>query len=226
MVTENVSMAPSTRRNQVAMLSTIGKAFPVKVWKPGPPFETLIHTILSQNTNDRNSDAAMRKLRKRYKITPAVLARAKVTDLIPCIRSAGLYRSKGPRIKEVSRIIHEEYRDRLAPILNLPYTEAKEELMALPGVGPKTADILLAFCAKHPVIPVDTHVTRVTKRLGIAPRNATYEKVRTSLEALIPPKRRIPLHLSIIAFGREICRAPTPRCPNCPVNHKCPSSIV
>ena len=221
-----VTLTRPTRRMQAAMLATIGRRFPVKVWKPGPPFETLIHTILSQNTNDRNSDAAMRKLRMRYKITPTVLAKANVADLIPCIRSAGLYRSKGPRIKEVSRIIQEEYGGRLAPILDLPYAKAKESLMTLPGVGPKTADILLAFCAEHPVIPVDTHVTRVTKRLGIAPKNATYEKVRTSLEALIQPKRRIPLHLSIIAFGREICRAPRPRCPNCPVNRTCPSSTV
>lgn len=216
----------STRRTQRSMLATIGRRFPVEVWKSGPPFETLIHTILSQNTNDRNSDAAMRKLRKRYKITPTVLARARLTDLIPCIRSAGLYRSKGPRIQQVSRIIQDEYGGRLAPILDLPYARAKERLMTLPGVGSKTADILLAFCAKHPVIPVDTHVTRVTKRLGIAPKSATYEKVRTNLEALIPPQKRIPLHLSIIAFGREICKAPTPRCSSCPVNHTCPSSNV
>jgi endonuclease-3 len=225
-MSSKVTLTRSIRRTQRSMLATIGKRFPVKVWRPGPPFETLIHTILSQNTNDRNSDAAMRKLRRRYKITPAVLARARVTDLIPCIRSAGLYRSKGPRIKQVSRIILEEYRGRLAPILDLPYAKAKESLMRFPGVGPKTADILLAFCAKHPVIPVDTHVTRVTKRLGIAPKNASYEKVRTSLEALIPPKTRIPLHLSIIAFGREICRAPRPRCSNCPVSRTCPSSNV
>ena len=98
--------------------------------------------------------------------------------------------------------------------------------MELPGVGPKTADILLAFVAKHHVIPVDTHIARITKRLGIAPRNANYERVRTSLEALIPPDDRIRVHLSIIAFGREICKAPRPRCSICPVNATCPSSAV
>ena len=208
------------------MVATIGKQFPVEVWRPVSPFQTLIHTILSQNTNDRNSDAAMRKLRKRYKISPAVLSRASVPSLIPLIRSAGLYRSKAPRIKKVSEIIRNDYGGRLRPILDLPYDHAKEKLMELPGVGPKTADILLAFCAKHPVIPVDTHVARVTKRLGIAPKNAAYEKVRTSLEAVIAPKRRIPLHLSIIEFGRQICRAPKPRCTICPVNSMCPSSTV
>ena len=98
--------------------------------------------------------------------------------------------------------------------------------MALPGVGPKTADILMAFVAEHPVIPVDTHIARVTKRLGIAPMNANYETIRTNLEALIPPEKRVRLHLSLIEFGRAICKAPTPRCPVCPVNKWCPSSTV
>lgn len=204
----------------------IGRRFPVEIWKASSPFGTLIHTILSQNTNDRNSDAAMRKLRRRYKITPKVLSKARIRDLVPCIRSAGLYRSKAPRIKAVSRIILEQYGGRLAPILRLPYEEAKEKLMQMPGVGPKTADILLAFVAKNPVIPVDTHIARVTKRLGIARANANYEEIRNSLEAVISPEDRLRLHLSIIAFGREICRAPRPRCAICPVNESCPSSTV
>ncbi|MGD0175263.1 MAG: endonuclease III [Candidatus Bathyarchaeia archaeon] len=219
-------MKHSNARPQMMMLRLIGRRFPVKVWKAGSPFETLVGTILSQNTNDRNSGAAMRKLRKRYRITPKVLSRVKVSELIPLIRSAGLYTSKAPRIKEVSRIVEEEYGGRLAPILNLPYAEAKGKLMQMPGVGPKTADILLAFVAKNPVIPVDTHIARVTKRLGIAPANANYEKTRTSLEALIPPKNRVRLHLSIIEFGRAICKAPRPRCAICPVNKWCPSRIV
>ncbi len=219
-------MSPQTSRTQLMMVRTIGRQFPVEVWKPSSPFATLIHTILSQNTNDRNSDAAMRKLRKRYKITPKVLSKAKIRDLIPTIRSAGLYTSKAPRIKEVSRIIQEQYGGRLAPTLRLPYMQAKEKLMEMPGVGPKTADILLAFVAKNPVIPVDTHIARITKRLGIARPKASYEEIRTSLEAVIPPKDRVRLHLSIIAFGREICRAPRPRCAICPVNDSCPSSTV
>ena len=208
------------------MLRRIWRRFPVESWKPRSPFATLVQTILSQNTTDRNSDAAMKKLRKRYRILPKVLSRAKVSDLVPCIRSAGLYTTKAPRIKEVSRIIQEQYGGRLDPILDLPYMQAKETLMEMPGVGPKTADILLAFVAKNPVIPVDTHVARVTKRLGIAPANANYEKVRTSLEELIPPKDRVNLHLSIIEFGRAICKAPRPRCAICIVNERCPSSTV
>ena len=208
------------------MLLKIGQCFPVKPWKPGPPFETLIHTILSQNTNDRNSDAAMRKLRKRYRITPRCLSKANVKILSICIRSAGLYTLKAPRIIQVSRIIQRSYKSSLTPILRLPYPEAKELLMEMPGVGPKTADIVLAFNAKHPVIPVDTHIARVTKRLGIAPRKAAYEEIRTSLEGLIPEDNRISLHLSIIQFGRMICKAPRPKCRICPLNKTCPSSFL
>jgi endonuclease-3 len=208
------------------MLRVIGRSFPVEVWKPGSPFETLIHTILSQNTNDRNSDGAMRKLRNRYRITPKMLSKARVNDVIHCIRSAGLYRSKAPRIIEVSRIISEQYGGRLSSILELPYDQAKEKLTTLPGVGPKTADILLAFVAKRHVIPVDTHVARVSKRLGIAPAKADYETIRLSLESVIPPRDRLRFHLSLIAFGRAICRAPKPRCAICPVNNACPSSTV
>ena len=208
------------------MLRVIGEKFPVKVWKAHGAFETLVETILSQNTNDRNSGAAMRRLRAHYKVTPRTLANARVNDLMPIIKQAGLYRSKAPRIIETSRIIQDRYGGRLKPVVNKPYAEAKEELMALPGVGPKTADILLAFVANNPIIPVDTHIARVTKRLGIARSKANYEEVRTSLEALIPPSKRVRWHLSIIAFGRAICRAPRPRCPICPVNTLCPSSTV
>lgn len=208
------------------MLLIIGKKFPVEVWKPSSPFGTLIHTILSQNTNDRNSDAAMRRLRKRYEINPRVLSKAKVGEIINCIRPAGLYRSKAPRIIEVSKIIEQQYKGRLLPILNLPYDQAKATLTSLPGVGPKTADILLAFVAKQPVIPVDTHIARVTKRLGIAPPNSNYERIRQNLESLVAARDRLELHLSLIAFGRAICRAPRPRCTICPVSNMCPSSTA
>ena len=213
-----------SNHTKIGMLVKISKCFPVEPWKPGRPFETLIHTILSQNTNDRNSDAAMKRLKKRYKITPRSLSRASIRNLIPCIRSAGLYTLKGPRIIEVSRIILQQYDGSLKRILRLPYVEAKERLTEMPGVGPKTADIVLAFNAKHPVIPVDTHISRVTKRLGIAQQNADYETIRGSLEALIPERNRISFHLSMIEFGRNICKAPRPKCQICPLNKTCPSS--
>jgi endonuclease-3 len=224
MIPSGKGTAPN--KTKTMMLDRISRSFPVEPWTADPPFDTLIQTILSQNTSDRNSDAAMKMLRKRYKIKPRSLANAKIRELTPCIRSAGLYRSKAPHIIETSRIIWKQYKGSLNSILKLPYPDAKEKLMAFPGVGPKTADIVLAFNAKHPVIPVDTHIARVTKRLGIVPQNANYEKIRTSLEALIPETDRIAVHLSIIQFGREMCKAPRPKCQICPVNKSCPSSLL
>ena len=215
-----------TKAAKSRMLKIIAREFPVELWTSRSPFETLIQTILSQNTNDRNSGAAMHKLRQHYTITTKELSKAQVNDVIRCIRSAGLYRTKAPRIIAVSKIIEQQYRGRLAPILKLPYDQAKETLTALPGVGPKTADILLAFVARRPVIPVDTHVARVSKRIGIAPAKAEYEEIRRNLEALIAPRHRLGLHLSLIAFGRAICKAPKPHCAKCPVNDLCPSSTV
>ncbi len=208
------------------MLHEIKRRFPVTVWKPHSSFATLIHTILSQNTNDKNSNRAMKELRKNYKINPQTLANADITDIACCIRSAGLYESKAAFIHGTSREIVNEFGGRLNGILSLPYPDAKRVLTSLPGVGPKTADILLAFVAGHPIIPVDTHVTRVSTRLGISSRTADYEDVSRRLESLTSPNDRVSIHLSIIRFGREVCKARKPLCKICPLNATCPSSTV
>jgi len=186
----------------------------------------MIQTILSQNTNDVNSDRAMSRLRSKFEITPEALSTAPIDEIVECIRPAGLYRMKAPRIKDVSKIVLDQFGGNLDSILRKPPSEARSILMDFPGVGYKTADILLAFVAGHPTIPVDTHVMRVSKRLGMVRKNAGYEETRLALEELVSPKRRLSMHLSLIRFGRKICRAPTPLCPICPVNRTCPSSTV
>jgi len=166
----------------------------------------------------------MSRLKRRFETTAKVLSKAPIEALIECIRPAGLYRVKAPRIKEVSAIILDQFGGDLDSVLEREPGEARSILTSLPGVGYKTADILLAFVANHPTIPVDTHVSRVSKRLGVARNKAGYEETRLALERLVPPKRRIGMHLSLIRFGREICKAPTPLCPKCLVNQTCPSS--
>ena len=168
----------------------------------------------------------MRELRKHYHIDPTSLANAKNTDLIHWIRPAGLFRSKAAHITKVSNIIQKEYGGDLTKILRLSYRSAKQILTSLPGVGPKTADIVLAFTAGHHIVPVDTHVSRIAKRVGIAPTNAGYETVRLSLESLTIPSQRRTLHLSMIRFGRLVCKARKPLCEKCPINTNCPSSSV
>ncbi|MGD0495663.1 MAG: hypothetical protein ABSB28_06445 [Candidatus Bathyarchaeia archaeon] len=107
--------------------------------------------------------------------------------------------------------------------MSKPLDEAREGLLQLPGVGPKTADVLLLFSAKKPTVPVDTHVNRVSKRLGLAPRVADYETVRGALQSIYDPKDYLAVHTLLILHGRKYCKAKTPLCKECPLARLCPS---
>ena len=188
------------------------------------PFETLVITIISQNTADTNTEKAFEALSKQFEIAPETLAKAEISAIESCLHVAGLYKNKARVIKEVSKIVLEEFGGSLAPILILPLHEARSKLMELPGVGPKTADVVLLFAAHQPTIPVDTHVYRVSKRLGFAPADADYEAVRMSLQTLFEPKDYLAVHLLLIAHGRKTCKARRPLCRQCPVYAYCPSN--
>jgi endonuclease-3 len=207
------------------ILQTLKRTFTIPKWVTSnrDPFETLIVTIISQNTADRNTAKAFENLSKRFKIEPEVLANAETSQIEECLRVAGLYRNKAKTIKQISKIILEEFHGTLNPILSLPLEEARKTLLKLPGVGPKTADVLLLFCSEKPTIPVDTHVDRVAKRLGLAPQKGNYETVRQSLQSLYDPKDYLSVHILLILLGRKYCKAKNPLCKDCPVNVLCPS---
>jgi endonuclease-3 len=207
------------------VLQILQKTLALPIWakSKNDPFETLIVTIISQNTADRNTARAFEALSKRFEIKPEVLANAETSQIEECLRVGGLYRSKAKAIKQVSRIILEKFHGTLKPILTLPLEDARKALMQLPGVGPKTADVVLLFSAKQPTIPVDTHVNRVAKRLGFAPANGDYDAVRTSLQSLYSPRDYLAVHIMLIAHGRRYCKARHPLCHECPVNMHCPS---
>jgi len=188
------------------------------------PFETLIVTVISQNTTDRNTARAFENLSKRFKITPKALALASLGEIEAAIRTAGLYKAKAKTIQQAATEILEKYHGSLQPILSMPLEQARETLMQFPGVGPKTADVVLLFSVERPTIPVDTHVNRVAKRLGFAPEKGNYETVRGSLMALFEPADYLSVHLLFIAHGRKTCKAPRPLCSQCPVKMYCPSN--
>jgi endonuclease-3 len=190
------------------------------------PFETLVVTIISQNTADTNTERAFEALSKIFEITPQTLANAETSKVEACLHVAGLYKSKAKTIRAVSKIVIEKFNGSLAPVLSLPLDEARKALMALPGVGPKTADVVLLFSANQPTIPVDTHVNRVSKRLGLAPADGNYETVRLSLQSFFEPKDFLTVHLLLIAHGRKTCKAGRPRCHECPVYDYCPSNFL
>jgi endonuclease-3 len=208
-----------------AVLAILRRTFTMPKWTEAKrdPFETLIVTIISQNTADRNTARAFERLSNRFEIKPEVLAKAEPSQIEESLRTAGLYRNKAKTIKQVSGIILEKFHGSLQPILSLPLEEARKTLVALPGIGPKTADVVLLFSTRQPTIPVDTHVNRVTKRLGFAPANGDYEAVRMSLQSLYNPHDYLAVHVLLIAHGRRYCKARRPLCEQCPVNMHCPS---
>jgi len=207
------------------ILQILRKTFTMPKWVTSnrDPFETLIVTIISQNTAGRNTAKAFENLSKRFKITPEVLANAKTSHIEECLKVAGLYRNKAKTIRQVSKMILEKFHGNLNSVLSLSLDEARKTLLQLPGVGPKTADVVLLFCSEKPTIPVDTHVNRVAKRLGLVPLNGDYETVRKSLQSLFNPKDYLAVHVLLILLGREYCRARNPLCMECPVNAFCPS---
>jgi endonuclease-3 len=185
-------------------------------------FGSLVRIILSQNTNYRNEETAFRRLEELIGITPEELCGSTVEAISDAIRPAGMYNQRGRTLKSVAQAVLDRYGGEITHVIDLPYTEAREVLMALPGVGPKTADVLLLFNAGKEIVPVDRHIFRISKRLEIIEPRAGYDEVRLAIEAATPPGRHEDVHVLLIWFGREFCRARSPRCPECFLEDLCP----
>jgi endonuclease-3 len=198
------------------------EAFGEPVWRnPLPAIDELVSTILSQNTNDINRDRAFNALRAKFPTWEDVRD-AKTGDVIDAIRSSGLANQKGPRIQQALRSITEERGSLdLDFLADLPVEEARAWLTKFNGVGPKTAAIILCFSLNKPAFPVDTHIYRVTGRIGLRPEKMTVEQAHPHLESLFPPETYYAAHLNIIRLGREICQARKPNCPICPIRKLC-----
>ncbi len=212
----------STKDKAGVVLIRLLKFYGEPVWRnPLPPVDELVSTILSQNTNDRNRDIAFERLKAKFHQWED-LPDANVSEVISAIQIAGLANQKGPRIQQVLReIIAERGNLNLHFLAELPVEEAKNWLMRFKGVGPKTASIVLQFSLGKPAFPVDTHIYRITGRLGLRPEKMTVEDAHPYMEALFPPESYYACHLNIIRLGREICHARKPDCNNCPLVDIC-----
>jgi len=201
---------------------TLFEVFGEPTWRnPLPPVDELVSTILSQNTNDANRDRAFHALRAKFAAWESVRD-ANAGDVVAAIRPAGLANQKGPRIQQVLRQITEERGGLdLSFLKDLPLEEARGWLTKFNGVGPKTAAIVLCFSLGRPAFPVDTHIYRVTGRIGLRPEKMTVEQAHPHLEALFPPETYYAAHLNLIRLGREVCHARKPDCPNCPIRKLC-----
>ncbi len=191
-------------------------------WKPRmEPLEELIHCILSQHTSDANSFRAFRALREAFPSWQAVVD-APTERVAEVIRAGGLANQKAPRIQAVLRTLYQLRGDyTLDWLREMDTEEARRFLLSLPGIGPKCAAIVLCFALGRPVIPVDTHVFRVSWRLGLIPRSIGEAKAHQVLEAMVPPELVYRFHVALIRHGRALCKAQRPLCAQCPLTDLC-----
>jgi len=195
-------------------------------WQPdGDPIDVLIGTILSQNTSDANSGRAFASLKASFDSWKAV-ASAPTEHIARVIQSGGLSQIKAARIKQVlEQIEKEQGRISLDSLKSKSMAEAEDYLMHLPGVGHKTASCVLLFSLGKPSLPVDTHVFRVAKRLGLIDSKVSIEKAHGLLQEQTPPSKVYQFHIHMIEHGRRICHARQPRCNRCILRSACPSSL-
>ena len=183
----------------------------------------IVFTILSQHTSDINSGRAFRLLMERFGTLEAV-AEADPGDIETAIAPGGLAKVKAPRIKQVLNLILELNGSLdLSFLRELPLDEAKAWLRQLPGIGPKSAGIILNFSLGMPAMAIDTHIYRVCKRMAVIGPKVTAEKAHDLLEAAVEPDKVYQFHLAFITHGRQVCKAQRPLCPECVVAESCPS---
>jgi len=186
-----------------------------------PILDELISTILSQNTNDTNRDRAFRQLKERF-ATWEDVRDVETSEVITAIRSAGLANQKGSRIRKIlGQITAARGSLDLDFLRSLTADDAMKWLLQFKGVGPKTASIVLLFSLGKPAFPVDTHIYRVTGRIGLRPEKMTHEQAHLHLAELFPPETYTAAHLNIIRLGREVCHPRTPECEVCVLQSLC-----
>ncbi len=205
-----------------AVYRILNETYGRPVWRShAPPLDELVGTILSQATADINTERAYAALTERFPDWESVM-NAPPAEVIAAIRPAGLANTKGPRIQAALRhILRERGELSLDFLADMPLDEAIAWLTSIDGVGPKTAAIVLLFSLGRPVFPVDTHVHRVSGRLGLIPPRMNAEQAHDFLAELGPPDTYYPMHLNLINHGRAICKARVPQCHICPLQDWC-----
>jgi endonuclease-3 len=202
--------------------SRLGREYGVPKWKPGfDPLTELIFTVLSQHTSDNNRDMAFSRLRKQFSNWEEVRD-AQRKEVAIAIRSAGLWRIKSVRIQTILRIITDQFGElNLNFLKKLETDKAKEILFSLDGIGLKTAACVLLFSLNRPVFPVDTHIFRMSKRIGLIPQKATPDDAHQIMQSSVPARLMYGFHINLIRHGRVVCKAQTPLCDRCCIYDQC-----
>ena len=218
----------AARRQKVKagdVMTQLGEAYGPVEWEPRyNPAEELVYTILSQHTSDINSERAFLNLMSVFGTLDAI-ADASTDDIEEAIKSGGLAKQKSVRIKQVLNIVRSDVGSfDLSFLGEMPLDESKAWLKDLPGVGPKTAAIILCFSLGMPAMPVDTHIYRVSQRLGLIGKKVSADKAHDILEPMISQEDVFAFHMYLIKHGRQICKAQRPRCDECVLAWGCPSN--
>jgi endonuclease-3 len=211
------------RSRALAVHQRLLEAYGEPRWRhPLPPVDELVSTILSQNTNDVNRDRAFTAIREVFPTWEAVRD-APAQAVVRAIRPAGLGNQKGPRIQAILQAVTEERGSlNLRFLRRMPPEQAMAWLMRFKGVGRKTASIVLLFSLGMPAFPVDTHIYRLSGRLGLRPERASIDQTHDLLARTFPPETYYAAHLNLIRHGREVCHPRKPACPECTLRRLCP----
>jgi endonuclease-3 len=189
----------------------------------GDALDVLIGTILSQNTSNRNSRRAFKKLKATFPAWDAT-ADAPSASIERAIRGAGLSRQKSRRIREILRTIRRERGElSLQFLAEMDIGDARDYLRRFPGIGPKTVGCVLLFSFNMPILPVDTHILRIAIRLGLIDEKTSANEAHAALERLVDPGQFYNFHILLILHGRRICKARRPRCHDCVLKRICPA---
>ncbi len=222
---KRVKVGRRPRASARDVMEILGPEYGPVEWIPRyNPAEELVYTILSQHTSDLNSERAFNNLMKTFGSLEAI-AEAPPEEIEPAIRMGGLARTKAPRIKAILNLVLGEVGSfDLSFLAEMPLEEAKAWLKKLPGVGPKTAAIILCFSLGMPAMPVDTHIYRVSQRLGLIRKKINVEKAHDILEPMVAPEDVFAFHIYLIRHGRAVCKAQRPKCGQCLIADRCPSA--
>jgi len=221
-----MSSRDDTATRLVEIYQRLSARFGPQHWWPhsrGGAFEIIVGAILTQNTAWTNVEKALANLRRARRLTPAALQRAPTARLARLIRPSGYFNLKAKKLKAFTRFVFAEHRGRLAHLFALDPARLREELLAVYGIGPETADSIILYAAHQPIFVVDAYTRRVFARLGMARADASYDELQLLFMQHLP--REEPLfneyHALIVALGKNICRKRAPRCGECPLREVC-----
>ncbi len=199
--------------------------FGPQYWWPGHgAFEVIVGAILTQNTAWTNVEKAMANLKRARLLTPRALRRASTEQIARLVRPSGYYNLKAKKLQAFSGFLHEKHRGRLAHLFAQDTVSVRDELLAVYGIGPETADSIILYAANQPIFVVDAYTRRIAARLGLTRADASYDELQQLFMTHLPRDTALfnEYHALLVALGKNFCRKSVPRCVECPLRSICP----